>query len=114
MTTFLECTVKIENNKDTIIRFCVWENKIAYKVTEDLKINDEIELKKIHKKYGLNDSIINSYLSKLIKPENTSKPEVKENPQTINKKKPANPSPANAKSPKEKKGAETKSADILD
>ena len=109
----LECTVKIENNKDTIIRFCVWENKIAYKVTEDLKFNDENELEKVYKEFNLNDSIINSYLSKLIKPENTSKPEVKENPQTINKRKPANPSPSPAKSTKETKGAETKSADIL-
>jgi hypothetical protein len=105
----LECNVPLENQKDTIIKFCIWGNKIAYKQTEKLKFNDENKLEKVYKEFDLNDSIINSYLSKLIKPENTSKTEVKQNTQTINQRNPT--IPVKSKSPVAGK-TETRSAEI--
>ena len=101
----IECTVKRENQNDTIIKFFEHEKKLAYTNISNKKINDEIELKKIYKKYDLNDSIINSYFSKLIKQKNTT-----ENNSTPGLKNQMHPIPVKSKSSSTRK-TETKEAD---
>lgn len=105
----IECTVKRENQNDTIIKFFEHEKKLAYTNISNKKINDEIELKKIYKKYDLNDSIINSYFSNFIKQKNTT-----ENNSTpgLKKQSPTPTIPVKTKSPVAgKTKTETKEAD---
>ena len=118
----LECNVTSEINQDTTIRFCVWDNKITYKVTEDLKYNDSKTLTRIYKQFNLDSTEIKKTMNELI---NKKKAEQlkKESTQQQKTFKQATPAPSKKQTttrtaaPSEKSkstSTETKSADVLD